>query len=249
MVQLIAIRLIIYLFLYFVFSELIDRPAFPKLGAFIKLFRNDYLSDLLRNSLPTLERWAVVLILGSLLGVFFGVLAGYSAKAYAISNFDIDFFRSIPATTIVTFVFVAFGDNEISRNIPAFYITFFTVVFYVSKHIHIIDKTRIHHLEELGAKSAFILKNCLYYEAIPTILIAIRQAISLSFLVLISIELLFGTSNNLGLGVILWTYKERLKYKEILFTILYIGMAGYAANYAFKLVNKRLIYWKKKMEI
>ncbi len=241
----IIVRIAFYALIYVWISSAMNKPAFPRITAFVDLLQNGFLSKFCQNALPSIIRWSVILLVGSAAGVIVGITVGYVKSIYKLTNFEIDFLRSIPATTIVTFVFVAFSDNEVSRNIPVFYITFFTIVFYVSSHIYILDRTRINHLKDLGASFRFIMFNCLVFESLPIILIAIRQAVSLSFLVLVSIELIVGSSNNLGLGVMLYDYKEYLNYKEIIITILLLGGMGYIANYAFHALNRRLIFWER----
>lgn len=238
------LRAIVYLFLYSILSYIVQKPAFPPIHLFFDFDFIAYFNDIWVHFSATLSRLFYVLIITIPLSVGFGIIIGSFKKLNKNLSKDIDFFRSIPATTFTFFIFSLFGDSEFSRNLPVMYVTFFSILFYTYKSISQLDDTKINYLKDMGADYFFIFRNFIVYEYLSAILIAVRQTISLSFLVLISMELIIGSYNSLGIGVKLYDYKDFLMYKEILISIFLIGITGYFLNVAFEQVKNTFITWK-----
>lgn len=240
----VLVHIIIYITIYSIVAKILNKPAFPPFSTLINTFLKDGIVDFLTNLQATLIRWLIVFIAGVIGGVSFGVIIGYFPILHNFLKIDIDFLRSLPATALIVFIMAAFGDNEVSRSFPAFYITFFTVLFYVVKHATVLKHPRINHLVELGASKTFIIKNCIIYELLPPIFIAIRQSVSLSFLVLISVELIVGPSGNIGLGKVFYDWMFYAKYANTIIGLIFLGIIGYILNLIAGWGHRKIIYWQ-----
>jgi ABC-type nitrate/sulfonate/bicarbonate transport system permease component len=239
-----GIRMAGYSLVYETVRAIVSKPAFPPLLFIIRTFVNVMPAVAALNIAATLSRWTVLFAVGAFGGTAFGVLVGISRRAHRALATDLDFFRSLPATALLVFFLALFGDGDLARGLPALYITFFTVLFYVAKHVAGIDRDRIRHLRDLGAGWAFIVKHCLLWEVATPAFIAIRQAISLSFLVLISIELIIGSSNDRGLGTMIYKAKENLRYGELISGLFIIGMLGFVLNALWNAAQTRFVPWE-----
>jgi NitT/TauT family transport system permease protein len=238
-----TLRIPIYGLAYYLAHAALNRPAFPGVGRILNAIVRDVLPGFAVHLPATIIRWFLVYVLGLALGLLGGVLIGYFRRLHEAVKFEVDFFRSLPATVLVVFILAAFGDGHIQRSLPAFYITFFTVLFYVAKHMAMLKRTRIEHLVDLGASRAFILRHCVYYELLPVIMVASRQAISLSFLVAISVELIVGSYGNVGLGKLLYDWKFYTNYSDIIGGLIVIGGIGYALNLAMLKLHRKMVPW------
>ena len=239
------LRILFYFLIYLFISIILDRPAFPKPWKIVENLFTIVLPGFLHHLPATLFRWFIVFFAGSILGFFMGILIGYFKKIHEIVKFEIDFFRSLPATVLIVFLLAAFGDGHLQRSLPVLYITFFTVLFYVAKHMLILNRRRIQHLLDLGASRIFVLRHCVYYELLPVIMVAIRQAISLSFLVAISVELIVGSFGNIGLGTLLYDWKFNCEYAAIIGGLLVIGTIGFLLNIMMLKLQNKLLPWTK----
>lgn len=241
----IALRVFAYGLAYSVVSALFSRPAFPPLLALGRSVFTETLPALAIHLPVTVARWSVVFVAGSCVGVAGGLLLGAMPRVHAFLTGDIDFFRSLPATALIIFVLAGFGDSEASRGFPAFYITVFTVLFWVSKHVSSVSSVRLRHLRDLGADFRFIVLHFLPLELRPATLVAVRQAVSLSFLVAISVELIVGPRRNIGIGAILYDWQSVPAYEPIIVTLVLIGFIGFGLNWIFKVFQRRLVWWEK----
>lgn len=239
------IHIFAYLILYTIIDYFSDKPAFPSLVLIFKAATTTVYRELLIHFPATLIRWFFVFVLGSFFGVLAGLILGYFYTLHSYLKADIDFFRSLPATALISFVMAAFGDNDAVRSFPAFYITFFTVLFYVAKNAKMLNSPRKRHLAELGASQWFIIRHCIFYELLPSTMIALRQAVSLSFLVLISVELIIGPAGNRGLGLIFYNWLFYTDYANILVGLTFLGIVGYILNILASVIQKKAIYWQE----
>lgn len=235
----------LYVLVYSGVSAILDRPAFPPVERIWRVVTTDLADTLPAHFRATLARWVMVFLTGTLGGLVAGILIGHYDRLHTWLSVDIDFLRSLPATALIAFAVAALGDNEIARALPAFYITFLTLVFYGSKHVRALNRTRIAHLIDLGASRFFVLTRCVIFELLSPLMFGARQAISLSFLVLISVELVIGTVDNVGLGCAIYDYKDHLKFSHVIGTLLAIGVSGYALNLVGRSVHRSLVRWER----
>ena len=243
----IAIYFLIYSSIYYCLNKFeINKPIIVSPVELVKSFNLSFLHVLVNEFLITILRWVIIFIVGTLSGVLLGILFGF-LKFGENFEFDINFWRSLPATVIVSYVIALFGDNEFSRGFPALYVTFFTTFYFTFKFCQNMDKTKILHLKSLGAKNNFIFRNCIYYEMLPTIMTTARQGISLSFLVLIATEIILGSSNNIGIGNTIVNWYFNLDYGNITLFILITGIVGYIANQAMFSLTKKMLFWRNKI--
>ncbi len=231
------LRTIIYLGVY----ELIIRiiTYYTDLVAFVSIVQCysatlDYLKD---NTPPfegywsTILRWICLFPVAVFFGLACGVIVGSLKKTRGWIGTDLDFWRTLPAILVYFFVSALLGDNIFTRTMPAWYVTFFTVSYFSFRATVQLDERRIWHLHEIGAGWFFILKHCLLYEIAHTVFIGIRQSVSLSFVLLITTELIVGASNNEGIGATFLNWSYQTHYALMLYGLLVTGITGYLLNY------------------
>lgn len=226
----IILRALCYILVYQILSITINVPAIPSILDLIASIGIVLSMEMSNDWIATIGRWLLVFLISSALGSVTGALLAYKVEIAKMTAFDLDFWRSLPATALVTFFFALGGDNEVTRALPAGYITFFTVIYFTTKAGANLPRVRVDHLSALGASSWFVFRESFLFELFPTIAVACRQALSLSFLVLISTELIVGSGGDVGLGnrLIDWFFYGR--FAPALTLILTLGLIGYLAN-------------------
>lgn len=233
-----------YVALYQLAHIIYQKPILPSLDALWQSLMGMDEASVLAAYKATYSRWFVVFVVGAGTGGVCGGILGFFPRLGRFFTFDIDFWRSLPATVLVQFFFALFGDNEVTRAAPALYLMFFTTAYYVSRAGASIDRRRFSHLKQLGASTWFVIRESYVYEVLPAFMIALRQGVSLAFLVLISTELIIGSSNNTGIGNRLVDWLFYASYANVVITILLLGLSGYLANIVAKIIQSRLIYWR-----
>lgn len=236
---------LLYAILYEALSHALNKPGLPSLESIRGAYTKSVLPILGIDLWPTMRRWIIVFLMGVIGGCVFGILAGWSERGYRVVELDLNLFRSLPATLLTTFIFTLLGDGDTTRMLPAAYITFFTVAFLLATATRNLDRRRVTHLEALGASRWFILRQCLIYEVAQPLFVAIRQAIALSFLVCISVELIVGSYRNNGLGRALVDLAQDFNYAGIIGLVATIGVIGYALNRAVLLIHRMITPWEE----
>jgi ABC-type nitrate/sulfonate/bicarbonate transport system permease component len=248
-----CLRILIYISIYLGIYELIsiytntytEVVAFPDIDKICRDVFNYLKTEQppFKGYLHTVERWIWFFPIAVVTGFVFGVVASSMKITRGWIGNDLDFWRSLPATLLYFFASALLGDNEITRTMPAWYVTFFTVSYFSFRATVQIDKRRITHLQELGAGWLFVLRHCLIYEVAHTVFIGIRQSVSLSFLVLISTELVVGSSDNVSIGDTFLDWSNFANYSMMLYGLLVIGFTGYLLNIVFYWVHKGCVFW------
>ena len=223
-------RLGVYLGLYFLASTLLDKPILPPFQSVFSEVPIFFSPEILDDIYATYLRWFVIFIFGVSSATFIGLIVSYYPTLARYLSFDVDFWRSLPATALVAFFFALLGDTPVSRVAPAIYITVFTTLYYILKASQEIDRQKMCHLKQLGASNFFIISKWYLFEMMPSIVIAARQSISLSFLVLISTELIVGSSGNQGLGNRLVDWFFYSDFEKVIIALIFLGLTGYIAN-------------------
>lgn len=238
-----AIAVTIICILYSVLSLYIEKPAFPPLTRFanISLWKSFGL-EAGAACMYTLPRWLVVFAIATGAGVIVGLVIAMHSRWYRTYFAPtIDFFRSIPATALFTFFSAAIGIAS-ARLAPPAYIAFFTVLFQTAQAVADFPKDRVRHLRELGASWLFVIRHCIVFEIADDLLTGVRQSLSLSFLVMVSTELLLGNDAD-GIGGYLSTLKYRTAFTEQIMLIVVLGCIGALCNSGVAMLHKYLVYW------
>lgn len=230
-----------YIALYSLVSSLLQKPIIPPIPQILNDVPRFFGKEILDDIYATYFRWMAVFFLGVGFATGAGLILSYFPKVAQYLSFDVDFWRSLPATALVAFFFALMGDNSLSRIAPALYITIFTTLFYILKASGEINRNRMLHLKALGASNSFIISKWYLHEMIPSIIVAARQSVSLSFLVLISSELIVGSSGDVGLGNRLVDWFFYADYEKVIIAFIFLGLSGYSANIFVKFLLKKLI--------
>lgn len=218
------------LVLYDILARSLSRPAFPRLVEIGTTVMEGFFSEIAPSLGYTLLRWGICFAVGIVVGVCLGVILGWGPIGRSFLSAEINFVRSIPSVVLLFFVMAAFGDSEATRNFPTVFVTALLITFHVGDHTANISRRRIEHLQLLNAPLTTILRCCIGYELLSSISLSIRQAVSISFLVQISTELIVGSQNAKGLGHLFITVSYEFDYAKIILAIIVVGFVGYILN-------------------
>ncbi len=192
----------------------------------------------------TLERvvWAFTIALVA--GVPLGLLLGRSEKLYRSFEFIIDFFRSTPATALFPLFLLIFGISDKSKIAVAAFTAILIIIFNTAQGVMHAQKSRILAAKIMGASKVQIFRWILFWESLPQTFIGLRNAISLSLVIIVVTEMFIGTTSGLGQRIIdsQITYEIPTMYA----TILLAGVMGYLLNLILTIIEKRFLYWSGK---
>ena len=194
-----------------------------------------------RDFLRTLLRVTYAFIIATSLGVPVGIVLGANESIYRSIEFNIDFFRSTPATAMFPLFLLLFGLGEFSKICVAGFAAWLVIVFNVAYGVMNARKTRILAARAMGASPLRIFKDVVFFETLPQTFVGLRTAVSVALVVIIVAEMFIGAVDGLGHRII----DAQISYQltDMYGSILVAGAMGYGANLLFLVIEKRFVHW------
>ena len=105
-------------------------------------------------------------------------------------------------------------------------------------------RTRVLAARVMGAGPMRVLTDVLVWEALPQILVGLRQGVSLALVIVVAAEMFIGSTDGIGQRVI---NAQMLFESGLMYGAIFVaGALGYALNLLFLLIEKRFVHWSGK---
>jgi NitT/TauT family transport system permease protein len=241
---LILLIIITFLFLISEFSG-INKLLLPDpLNVIGSLAFEFYEDNLLIDLLATTKRILIGFSLGTLLGIPLGIIIGYYKKIQKITNFWIDFLRSIPAPTLIPIFLLLLGMGDQSKILLTTFVVSLIILVNTACGVKNANPTRIMTGKSMGLNKRRILLSILLPEILPYISAGIRIALSFSIVAVIMSEMLMSTKHGLGRRII--DYQLIYETNKMYAVIILTGILGYLINKAYVIFENKKIHWAGK---
>lgn len=195
--------------------------------------------------LPDLGQTVVRMFLGYLLAAFAGILCGLLMglvrPIYESFSGVVDFFRSIPVTTLYPVFVLSFGIGHASKIAMVFWASFFVIALNSAYGVVQSRKLRSQMAYLFGASRFQVFRWITFYDALPQTLIGLRVALSYSLIVEILCEMFMGS--KYGLGQRVTEAYTTYAIPELYAIIVISGLFGYALNRIFVVFERHLVPW------
>jgi NitT/TauT family transport system permease protein len=210
----------------------------------IELFKLLGTQQILYDIFSTLWRFLIALGISIIIGIPLGILIGSNMKLHKSTDTLIDFLRSIPVTAMFPLFLLIFGLGDTSKVGVTIFVCALLLIFITSNAIISTKKTRTLATKLMGANKYQIFKHVIFWECLPQIITGIRTAISWGLIVIIVTEMFIGT--NLGIGRRIMDFQQIYNIQGLYAMIIIAGLIGFAINFGFAQLEKRLIHWSGK---
>jgi sulfonate transport system permease protein len=190
-------------------------------------------------------RAAVGLSIGATTGIVLGLLTGISRNLQLVLDTPLQMLRAVPALALVPLVILWFGLGETAK----LFIVSVTVVFPVylntfhgvrSVDPQLVEMARTYHVSGFTLYREIILPG-----ALPSILVGLRFALGLSWLVLIVAETIGATQ---GLGYVAMNAREFMQMDVLVLTIVLWAILGKLADVLARTLERRLLPWQPRTQ-
>jgi ABC-type nitrate/sulfonate/bicarbonate transport system permease component len=192
----------------------------------------------------TLYRFIIGYIGGALTGIPIGLLMGMSRLSYQILEFPVDFFRSLPVTSLFPLFLLCFGIGDASKIAMVWVAAVFIIIVNSAYGVMQAPKKRLQMAKSFRANRWQIFRDIAIWEAIPQTVVGMRIALSAALIVVIISEMFIGT--QYGIGQRLFDAYSKSLVEELYSMILIIGSIGYLVNRLFLLAEQKLLFWVGK---
>ncbi len=224
--------------------ELIDPFLLPgpleTISAAVSLFLHQ---GLLIDLSATFYRVLTAFFLAILIGIPIGLMLGVVKPFYRAVEVLIDFFRSTPATAMFPLFMVIFGVSDSSKIAVTCFAASIIIIFHTAYGVFQAPQKRIIAARLMGAKGYKLFSTVIVWESLPHTFIGLRNAVSLSLVIIIVTEMFIGTQQGIGRRIV--DFQITYEISSMYAVILVVGLMGYIMNRGFVVVEERLLHWNK----
>lgn len=180
------------------------------------------------------------LLVGGGLGLLLGLLNGSSKIASTLLDTTLQMIRNIPALALIPLVILWFGIDESAKLFLVAIGVFFPIYINTYHGIRSVDPQLIEMGKSYGLTRWQLYKDIILPGAMPSILVGLRFALGLVWVLLIVAETI---SAQAGIGYMTMNAREFLQTDVVLVGILLYALLGKLADIFAQYLERYLLRW------
>ena len=197
--------------------------------------------ELPSNLLVSFARVAAGLFLGVALGLIFGLAAGLSRTGELAIDPIMQIKRTIPALALTPLFIVWFGIGETPKVALIAFATIFPVYLNLYSGIRSVDPRLLDAARSFGLSRWEQVWHVVLPAALPSLLVGLRYALSVSILVLVVAEQINASA---GLGYLINNARDFMRTDIIVVCLMVYAILGLAADWLVRAVEARALIWR-----
>lgn len=175
----------------------------------------------------SLYRFAVGYLSAVVVGVFLGLIMGWSRPVFKLTNPLVQLLRPIAPVAWMPFVVMLLGIGDIPAIVIIFLAGFFPILLTTASAVHHIDPIYLKVARNYGISSTRTLYKIVVPAVFPQIASSLHIALGTSWIFLVSGEMM-GTQS--GLGYLIIDARNNLRTDQLLATMIVIGVIGFVLD-------------------
>jgi NitT/TauT family transport system permease protein len=215
-------------------------PALSKVAvAWLDLARN---GDLITNGASSLYRAGEGLMLAVVVGAVLGVSMAWWRPVNAVLGPLVEVFYPMPKSALIPVTILWLGLGDGSKILLIFLGCMLPVTIGAYNGARGSDRVLVWSARSMGASRLRVLRDVVLPSAMPELLNGIRTALALSFILLVSSELLVGQQ---GLGAQIGFHGSNGNYEAMFAVVLTVAFIGFAADRLYLMLMQRVLRWRE----
>lgn len=178
-------------------------------------------------------------LLGAVIAIPLGLLAGLSQVARAALDPFIHFFRFVPALALTSLFILWFGIGEASKVNLIAYAVAFVVLVSTASGASSVNQDKIYGARTLGANRIDLFFKVALPATFPAIFIGLRLALANAFLVIVAAEAIAAQE---GIGFLIWNSRTFFRTDFMFVGIFCFGILGYVSDRLWKMLGQRVLW-------
>lgn len=166
-----------------------------------------------------------------------GILMGSFKRIEAFVNPLVSAWRYLPAPSFIPLLLMWFGTGEGQKIALLFIGVIWFLTTLIMDHVKQVRAELIETSMTLGGSRWQILRTVVIPASLPSIVIAMRQMLAVSWTYLVIAEIVAATS---GIGAVMMRAKRFLHVDKIMAGIIVIGVLGLFFDFLFRVAHKKL---------
>ena len=199
--------------------------------------------ELVGNTGASLYRAAMGLLLAIVVGGMLGIFMAWWKPINILLSPLVEIFYPLPKSALipVTVIWLGFGNG--SKILLIFLGCMIPVTIGAFNGARSSEQTLVWSARSMGANRLRMLWDVVLPSAMPELLNGIRTALALSFILLVSSELIVARE---GLGYLIGFLGANGAYDSMYAVVLTVALLGFAADRGFQLIMHRMLQWREQ---
>ena len=215
----------------------------PPLDEVIKAWFGLLLSgDLVTNGIDSLVRWAAGLAIAIVVGTPIGVLMAWYKPVQVFVNPLVQIFYPMPKSALIPVTVLWLGFGDASKILLIFIGCMLPVTLSAFNGARGTEQILIWSARSLGASRVRTLIEVVVPSALPELMNGIRTALALSFILLVSSELIVARA---GLGYMIGWLGDGGVYDAMFAVVLTGSLLGFFADRSYLMLRRRVLAWRE----
>lgn len=198
--------------------------------------------ELVTNGAASLYRVVAGLALAVVIGVALGIGMAWWKSVNALFGPMVEAFYPVPKSALipVTVIWLGFGDG--SKILLIFLGCMVPVTIAAFNGARGSDQALVWSARSMGATRLRMLWDVAVPSALPEILNGIRTALALSFILMVSSELIVA---HAGFGFLIGYLGANGSYNAMFAVVLTVAFLGFAADRVYQMIVQRALRWRE----
>jgi sulfonate transport system permease protein len=180
------------------------------------------------------------LVIGGGLGLLLGLATGSFRMAETLLDSSLQMLRNIPALALIPLVILWFGIDESAKLFLVAVGVFFPIYLNTFHGIRAVDKGLIEMARSYGLSGWQLYRQVILPGALPSILVGLRFALGLMWVLLIVAETI---SAQAGIGYLTMNAREFLQTDVVLVGIILYALLGKLADVLARGLERAWLRW------
>jgi sulfonate transport system permease protein len=201
--------------------------------------------DLLGHLGVSALRAGAGLLIGGLMGLGLGLATGLSRSLQLLIDGPIQMLRAIPALALVPLVILWLGLGEAAKLFIVALTVLFPVYLNTFHGVRSVDPQLLEMARVYRLRGWRLYREVVLPGALPSILVGVRFALGMSWLVLIVAESIGATR---GLGYVAMNAREFMQMEPLVLTILLWALLGKVTDLGARRLERWLLPWQPRQQ-
>jgi NitT/TauT family transport system permease protein len=222
--------------------HLVSSDALPTLSSvilsWIDLIRD---GELVTNGVSSLYRVAAGLGLAIVIGAVLGIVMAWWKAVNVLVAPIVEIFYPLPKSALIPVTVIWLGFGDASKILLIFLGCMLPVTIGAFNGARGSEQALIWSARSMGAGRLRVLWDVVVPNAMPELLNGIRTALALSFILLVSAELIVA---HRGFGYLIGVTGANGNYDAMYAVVLTVAFLGFAADRLYLVITKRALAWR-----
>jgi len=211
-------------------------PVFPTpfetVAAMVDMFRD---GTIFRYTIASLYRVAVGFTIACVVGIPLGLWMGWSLRAHDALNPLVQALRPISPIAWIPLAILWFGIKDAAAIYIVVISSTFPIVTGAMAAVHTIPVAYVRSARNFGVSGFELYRRVLFPASLPQILISMRIALGVSWMVIVAAEMIAVES---GLGYLIMDSRNANNYARVVGGMLCIGLVGWSLDWSMRRLER-----------